>query len=124
MSLGLSLARCVPGRSTLLFSAMVIALSGCHREGIRIVTVDDPAQTNEFRITSTPSRHCVSGLTLHFQGQIDGTAYVWAANWPTQTLNGNVDWLIYHDWFETNCTIYYQPSGVHTGSLKFQYEFH
>jgi hypothetical protein len=116
--------RCVYCRNTLLCIAVSFATAGCDRQHPHTVLIDDPARTNQFTVVSESTTHRISGLTLHFQGQIDGTAYVWAANWSTQALSGNVDWSIYHDWFENDCTIHYQPSGVHTGSLKFQYEFH
>ena len=81
----------------------------------------DVTATNSFTLVS--HRGSVSGISLHIQGQLDGTGYVYAANWPTQALSGAVDWKIYHDWFETNCIIYYYPVGVHTGALSIQYEF-
>jgi hypothetical protein len=99
-----------------------VVLLGCGGRGPSVVSIPDVAVTNSFALAAHHTS--VSGLTLGIQGHLDGTGYVYAANWPTQVLSGAVHWKVYHDWFETNCVIHYHPVGVRSGSLTIQYEFH
>jgi hypothetical protein len=102
---------------------LVVSLLGCSRKAApSSVRITNTTQTNVLTLLS-PHQN-VSGLTLHIHGHIDGTGYVSAANWPTQALTGAVDWRIYHDWFQTNCVIHYQPAEVRNESLIVDYEFH
>jgi hypothetical protein len=99
-----------------------MVLLGCSGRGPVVIFVSEVAATNSFTLIA--DHGSVSGITLHVQGLLDGTGYVYAANWPTQVLSGPIDWKVYHDWFETNCVIHYHPVGVSTGRLTIQYEFH
>ena len=104
----------------LLIFLSLVTLLGCKGRGT--IAVSDVTATNTFTLTSRGGS--ISGLTLHVRGHLDGTGYIYAGNWDTQALSGAVDWTIYHDWFETNCVLHYDPLGVHTGTLTIQYEFH
>ena len=100
--------------------SLLVILLGCSDRGA--VVVSDVAATNDFTLKSRG--RLISGLALHVRGQLDGTGYIYAANWETQALSGTIDWKIYHDWFEKNCTLHYRPEGVRTGSVTIEYEFH
>jgi hypothetical protein len=88
------------------------------------ISIPDATQTNALTLVSPQRRDFVSGLTLHVQGYLDGTGYVYAVDWPTQSLSGAIDWKIYHDYFQTSCTVYYHPVAVQGGRLSVRYEFH
>jgi hypothetical protein len=121
--LGLSLPRAGFRRGYPWLAALLglspLVLAGCDRA--RTIAVVNVTTTNSFCLV--PPGTSVSGLSLEFQGHIDGTAYVYAANWPTQALHGIVNWQIYHDWLERDCVLQYDPVGVRTGRLSIAYQF-
>jgi hypothetical protein len=103
----------------------IVPLLGCGRSTApSILAISDVTQTNTMNLVSAQRGGFVSGLTLRIQGHLDGTGYVFAANWPTQALSGAVNSVVYEDYFQTSCTLHYHPVGVRAGSLNIQYEFH
>lgn len=38
-------------------------------------------------------------------------------------LTGNVDWVLYKDWFEQDCVINFEPGTAKYGSLEISYAF-
>lgn len=67
----------------------------------------------------------VSGVTLRVRGHLDGRATVSAVegNWHPEPLTGDVDFTIYHDWFDPICTIDYIPGNGTAGSLTVELTF-
>jgi hypothetical protein len=109
---------------TLLPFLSVGLVIGCDRNpGPTNLAISDATQTNALCLVSPHRGGFVSGLTLHIQGHLDGTGYVYAANWPTQALSGAIDWRMYEDYFQNSCVVHYHPVGVRTGSLSILYEF-
>jgi hypothetical protein len=102
-----------------------VALVGC-KAGSRSgsVPITDVTKTNALILVSDYSGvagDVPSGIALHVQGRLDGTAYVYAGNWETTRLSGVVNWRIYHDWFQTNCVLHYVPVSVQSGELTVDY---
>jgi hypothetical protein len=115
----------------ILFLAIIGA--GCGSAGCGShsgqVRIEDVRKTNTLQLVSVRSRiagsyDIQSGLSLHVYGQLDGTASIYATGWETAKVSGIVDWRIYHDWFQTNCTLHYVPEGVTSSHLTVKYTFH
>jgi len=105
----------------------LLAFSGCNRKpqtGPNSFVIANVAKASTNVLLSGRRFGDLSGITLHVYGELKGTGAVGIDHYPAQRLSGVVDWRIYRDWFETNCTFYYLPSGVVTGHLSVDYRFH
>jgi hypothetical protein len=65
-----------------------------------------------------------TGISVWVSGEIDGEADVWAGNWEPERVHGKVNFQIYHDWFQRDCDLHYEPINVTSGKLVIHYEFH
>jgi hypothetical protein len=108
--------------SVIAVLALALLGYGCNRPSGSF-TIPDVTTKYATNLTSTVTFKHVDSISLHVRGELRGTAYVYAANWPTQSLSGVVDWQTYQDWFETNCTLHYVPDRVSSGNLRIDYWF-
>jgi hypothetical protein len=106
------------GRWCILFF-LIAATAGCERSGT--LKVGDVTKPESFVVKARSSSP--TGITINVKGHIDGTAYVYIHNHAKEELSGTVDWGVYHDWFEQDCTIYFEPGTASSGSLEVSYSF-
>jgi hypothetical protein len=124
-SLSSSVSRMI--RTLAILGLSTLFLSGCDTKSQtapNTFVIADVAKTSTNILLSGRRFGDLSGITLHVYGELQGTGKVAIEQYPAQRLTGVVDWRIYRDWFETNCTFYWVPSGVVTGHLSVDYSFH
>jgi hypothetical protein len=95
------------------------ATAGCERSGTLRVADVTKAQTFSVRARSSSP----TGIKIQTRGHIDGTSYVYIHEYAKGTLSGDADWGIYHDWFEQDCKIFFDPGTATSGSLEITYSF-
>ncbi len=107
----------------IIIAAILCGLAGLWWFGPRFGTlrVTDITTSQSFTVKARSSSR--SGITIHVKGHIDGSAYVYVNNYQKEALSGNVDWQSYSDWFENECTIYFEPGTASKGELKISYSF-
>jgi hypothetical protein len=98
---------------------LLAAISGCERSGK--LRVADVTQSQSFPVKARSSSP--TGITLHVKGHLDGTAFVYIQSHAKESLSGDVDWKVYHDWFEQECEISFEPGSAASGSLEISYVF-
>ena len=109
--------------ATITVVLAVILLTGYYlladsTESREIADVTRPARLT-FKTSKLPS-----GITLHVKGFVDGEAIISAANWTPEKISQKVDWLVYHDWFFSECIIEYTPGSARSGHLAIELTFH
>lgn len=106
------------GRWCHLF-CLIAVTAGCERSGtLRVGGVTKPQSFTVKARSSSPT-----GITINAKGHINGTAYVYIHDYAKVALSGTVDSGVYHDWFEQDCTIYFEPGTAASGSLEISYAF-
>jgi len=98
---------------------LLAATAGCERSGTLRVADVTKAQTFSVRARSSSP----TGIRIQTRGLIDGTCHVYIHEYAKGTLRGNADWGIYHDWFEQDCKIFFDPGTATSGSLEIIYSF-
>jgi hypothetical protein len=116
-----------PSAAFWLTVALVVVLVGlataiAMRSGWQSYVIADVSRASDISL-SAPSEK-VSGVSVWVTGQIDGKAEIWAASWDRQIVSGQVNCRAYHDWFDRDCQLHYEPLGVHSGTLTVRYQFH
>jgi hypothetical protein len=101
----------------------VFGVPGCTPKR-SVYRIRDVTATNVLDLPSRSFKSLPSGVSLHITGRLNGTAVVYAAGWQPVELSGAVDQRIYHDWFQTNCLLHYNPLSVRSGELTVEYVFH
>jgi hypothetical protein len=77
------------------------------------------AQTFSVRARSSSP----TGIKIQTRGHIDGASYVYIHEYAKGTLSGDADWGIYHDWFDQDRKIFFEPGTATSGSLEITYSF-
>lgn len=86
------------------------------------VRIEDLATPQRFTVGGRSSAR--SGITIHVEGRIDGTAYVFVNAYQKEEFSGNVDREFYSDWFENEFTIVFEPGTAIRGELEVSYVIH
>ena len=106
------------GKWYLLFC--LIAATGCERSGT--LNVGDVTKPQSFTVKARSSSP--TGITIQANARLNGTAYVYVHEYDKVVVSGTtVDPGIYHDWFQQDCTIYFEPGTATSGSLEISYAF-
>lgn len=106
------------GNWCLLFC--LIAATGCERSGT--LKVGDVTKPQSFTVKARSSSP--TGITIQANARLNGTAYVYIHNYDKVAVSGTtVDAGIYHDWFQQDCTIHFEPGTATSGSLEISYAF-
>ena len=98
---------------------LLAATAGCERSGT--LRVADVTKSQTFAVKARGSSP--TGIKIHAKGHIDGTAFVYIHDYAKGSLSGDVNWGIYHDWFEQDCKIFFEPGTATSGSLEITYSF-
>jgi hypothetical protein len=98
---------------------LIAATAGCERSGA--LMVGDVTKPQSFAVKARSNNP--TGITVEVKGRIDGTAKVYIHEHAKLALNGTVDSGLYHDWFEKDCTIHFEPGSAKSGSLEISYVF-
>lgn len=105
----------------IIIAAILGALAATWWFGPRFgkVRIEDLATPQRFTVGGLSSSR--SGLTIHVEGHIDGTAYVFVNAYQREELSGHVDRLFYSDWFENEFSIVFEPGTAARGELEISY---
>src|SRR5437870_980941 len=83
---------------TILIATLLLVVLGCHRippPQEQILRITDVTRGEVFDLTPTNREMItISHVSLHFEGQLDGTAFMVPFYAPTQELSGavNITW--------------------------------
>jgi hypothetical protein len=104
-----------------IIAGILCGLAGAWWFGPRFgnLRITDLTTSQSFTVKALSSSR--SGITIHVKGYINGSAYVYVNNYQKESLSGNVDWQSYSDWFENECTIYFEPGSASSGELEISY---
>jgi hypothetical protein len=107
-----------------VIAAMTFGICWLWRLGWSDVEIDDVSEPEILNLHVESERAEPTGISVWVSGEINGEADVWAGNWKPERLHGKVNFHVYHDWFQRECELHYEPIDATSGKLVIYYEFH
>ena len=98
---------------TLLIGIIALVL-GCERR--ETIVWNDLTKTNKTEFNC--NLKCVSMLNVHVKGMVDGTGRLLTPDNRSILLSGIININYGMDYFQTNCTLIYEPVTSKSGHLK------